>query len=332
MILHPGVIALIIGSGIALMLVLYASALGIKIIRRWDIKSSSEEQLSLERKTYLVSTLVQYALAFEILSLFLFIYTAEDIHTLLAGAMCATGSLNANALGFPTLYIKIVSFFISASWIAINHLDNKSEDYPLIKMKYKLLTAVLAVMIIEFIFQLEYFLRINPNVITSCCGVMFSEKGEGLASSLAAFPALPAKILLYSLFAVTIANGIAVYRTQQKPLTYLFSVFTFMFFISSVIAIISFISLYFYQIPTHHCPFDVLQKEYYYVGYPIYAALFAGSFFGMITGIIEPLKKIPSLTQIILQSQRRWSLYAITGLAIFTLISSLPMLLLPFKL
>lgn len=332
MILHPGVIALIIGSGIALMLVLYASALGIKIIRRWDIKSSSEEQLSLERKTYLVSTLVQYALAFEILSLFLFIYTAEDIHTLLAGAMCATGSLNANAFGFPTLYIKIVSFFISASWIAINHLDNKSEDYPLIKMKYKLLTAVLAVMIIEFIFQLEYFLRINPNVITSCCGVMFSEKGEGLASSLAAFPVLPAKILLYSLFAVTIANGIAVYRTQQKPLTCLFSVFTFMFFISSVIAIISFISLYFYQIPTHHCPFDVLQKEYYYVGYPIYAALFAGSFFGMITGIIEPLKKIPSLTQIILQSQRRWSLYAITGLAIFTLISSLPMLLLPFKL
>ncbi len=331
MILHPGVIALIIGSGIVLLLVLYASALGIKIIRRWDIKSSSEEQLSLERKTYLVSTLVQYALAFEILSVFLFIYTAEDIHTLLAGAMCATGSLNANAFGFPTLYIKIISFFISASWIAINHIDNKSEDYPLIRMKYKLLTAVLAVMIIEFIFQLEYFLRINPNVITSCCGVMFSEKGEGLASSLAAFPVLPAKILLYSLFAVTIANGISVYSTQRKPFTYMFSIFACMFFISSVTAIISFISLYFYQIPTHHCPFDVLQKEYYYVGYPIYAFLFTGSFLGIIVGILEPFKKIASMSKIVLNAQRRWSLYAIIGLVIFTLISSLPMLLLPFK-
>ncbi|TAL26540.1 MAG: hypothetical protein EPN94_03020, partial [Nitrospirae bacterium] len=322
MILHPGIIALIIGSGIVLLLVLFASALGIKIIRRWDIKSSSEEQLSLERKTYLISTLVQYALAFEILSLFLFIYTTEDIHVLLAGAMCATGSLNANAFGFPALYAKILSFFVSASWISINYLDNRSEDYPLIKMKYKLLLAALVILALEFMLQLQYFLNINPDVITSCCGVMFGEEGGGIASSLAAFPVLPARILFYSLLAVLAASGIAAYRTRRKPFTYMFSVFTFMFFIASVTAIISFISLYFYQIPTHHCPFDVLQREYYYVGYPLYASLFAGSFFGIIVGIIEPLKKISSMTTAVSEAQRRWTLYAIIGLLIFTLISS----------
>ncbi len=332
MILHPGVISLIIGSGIVLLLVMFASALGIKITRGWDIKSSSEEQLSFERKTYLISTLVQYALSFEILSIFLFIYTAEDIHTLLVGAMCATGSLNANSFGFPTLYVKVVAFFVSAAWIAINHLDNKAQDYPLIKIKYRLLIAVLAILIIEFILQLQYFLRINPNVITSCCGVMFSEKGKGLVSSLTAAPILPAEILFYSLLGIMIANGIAVHKTQKKSFTYLFSIFSFIFFIASVIAIISFISLYFYQLPTHHCPFDILQKEYYYAGYPLYAALFTGSFFGMMIGIIEPFKKIASMTPIILQAQRRWALYAIIGLIVFALIASAPMILLPFKL
>lgn len=332
MLLHPGIIALIIGSGIVLLLVLFAAVLGIKIICRWDIKSSSEEQLSLERKTYLVSTILQYALLFEILSIFLFIYTADVIHTILVGAMCATGSLNANSFGFPTLYAKIAAFFVSASWIAVNRLDNKAEDYPLIRTKYKLLLFLLVILIIEFILQLQYFLKINPNVITSCCGVMFSEAVKGLESSLASFQILPAKILFYSLLVILIANGIVTYKTQRKPFTYLFSISSFMFFVVSIISIITFISPYFYQLPMHHCPFDILQKEYYYVGYPLYVSLFSGSFFGMIVGLIEPFKKIPSLTETIQQTQRKWTLYAITGAIIFVLISTAPIVLLPFAL
>jgi ABC-type transport system involved in cytochrome c biogenesis permease component len=91
MILQPGVLALIVGSSIILLLLLLAAVLGLKILFRWDITSSSEEQLDLEKKTYLVSTLVQYGLLFEVVSVFLFIYTADDLHNLLVGAMCATG-------------------------------------------------------------------------------------------------------------------------------------------------------------------------------------------------------------------------------------------------
>ncbi len=331
MFLHPGIIALVIGSGIELLLVLYAALLGVKIIRRWDIKNSLEEQLVLERKTYLVSTLVQYALLFEIITIPLFIYTAEDIHTLLTGAMCATGSLNANPFGFPTLHAKTVSFFVSASWVAINHLDNSAADYPLIKTKYKLLAAAFIILTIEFVMQFEYFLKIDPDVITSCCGVMFSEKGKGIASSLSAIPALPAKLAFIFFLTVLIISGMLSYKTARKPFTLLFSITALLFFIVSIVSIISFISLYFYQIPAHHCPFDILQKEYYYVGYPLYASLFAGSFLGMIIGIIEPFKKIPSMTRIIISAQRRWTACALALLILFALISAAPVVLLPFK-
>ncbi|MBT9537156.1 MAG: hypothetical protein IVZ94_03405, partial [Nitrospirae bacterium] len=131
--MHPAVIALLLSSFIISCMMLYSTYFGLQIVRKWDIKSGSEVQLNLERRTYLVSTLVQYALLFEVISIFLFIYTAEDIHTLLVGAMCATGSLNANPFGFPALYAKIAVFFAAASWIAVNHIDNKAEDYPLIK-------------------------------------------------------------------------------------------------------------------------------------------------------------------------------------------------------
>ena len=58
MILHPGVLALVMGSIAVTAMMLYASLLGVKIVRKWNIRSSSAEQLSLERKTYLISTIL----------------------------------------------------------------------------------------------------------------------------------------------------------------------------------------------------------------------------------------------------------------------------------
>jgi len=330
--LNPGVTALVVGSIIVVILISCAVALGIKILRKWDINSTSEEQLSLERKTYLVSTLVQYTLGFEILSTLLFLYTADDIRYLLVGAMCAVGSLNANPYGFPTLYAKIAALFISALWICINHLDSSAEDYPLTKVKYKLLLCVMMVVLVESVLQFLYFLNINPDIITSCCGSLFSEESKGLASSLVALPILPNKIVFYSLLIISVVLGIATSKINKKPFTCLFSLSSFLFFFVAVVSIITFISLYFYQLPTHHCPFCILQKEYYYIGYPLYITLFGGCFLGIMVGIVEPFKNKLSLSAIIPQVQRRWSLKAVVCFVLFGMIAIAPMVFLPFSL
>jgi hypothetical protein len=332
MVLHPGILSLLSGSTITLFLLLFAAGLGVKILRRWDITSSSDEQLLLERRTYLVSTLVQYGLLFEIVSLFLFIYTADDIHNLLVGAMCATGSLNANKYGFPALYAGIASVFLAASWIALNHLDNRAEDYPLTRKKYVLLLFVIPSVLAGYILQLKYFLSLEPNVITSCCGVLFSEGGSGIGSSLASLPVRKMEVVFYSLFLLTAGTGAAVLKTGRRTFILLLSVLSGIFFVVSVASIISFISLYFYQLPTHHCPFDVLQSQYYYVGYPLYTSLFAGVFFGAMTGIIEPFRRIPSLAAVIPGTQRRWALIALCALAVFVLITLIPVVFSSFTL
>ena len=332
MLLQPGTIALILGSGITLLLLTYASGVGIKILRNWDIGSSSEEQLALERKTYLVSTLVRYGLAFEIVSAFIFIYAADDLHNLLVGAMCATGSLNANSFGFPALYIKIAIFFVASVWIAMDSLDNRAEDYPLTKKKYGLLLFVVPLVLAGYILQIVYFASIDPNVITSCCGVLFSEGGANIGSSLASLPLRRTEVAFFGSFALLIAFGIAATKSARKLFIIPFSILSAGFFPISIAAIISFISLYFYQIPTHHCPFDMLQSEYYYAGYPLYFSLFAGSFFGTMTGIIEPFRKIGTLSALIPGVQRRWVLVSIVCLTVFVLISLVPIVFASFTL
>ena len=51
MIFHPAIIALYVSSVLISFMVLYSSFHGLQILRRWDIKSGSELQLVLERKT-----------------------------------------------------------------------------------------------------------------------------------------------------------------------------------------------------------------------------------------------------------------------------------------
>lgn len=291
MILHPGVLALIIGSAITLLMLCYASMTGAIIFFRWNYDSSSTYQLALERRTYLISTLVNYALGFQIVAFVLFIYTMDDIHRLFVGAMCATGSLNANPVGWYTLFSKLVVFFLSAFWIALNYIDQRAEKYPLVRFKYLLLMGVVPCVALDFILQFFYFSGLEPDIITSCCGSLFGSGGETTASTIAALPVFPTIATFYGfgLLFLTIM-GLNLISTSGL-LRYVLSVFSVGFFVVSIISVISFISIYIYELPMHHCPFDILQREYNFIGYPLYLTLFAGVYFAMLPGLLQPLKK-----------------------------------------
>ena len=139
MILHPAIIALLVSSILITALVLFAFWYGVKILRFWDLRSGSSLQLDLERRTYLISTVLAYVFGFQLVSLFLLIYTADSLSTLFTGAMCAAGTFNANDYGYPLLVLKLINFLLAGLWLTINHADNRAYDYPLIRKKYAFL-------------------------------------------------------------------------------------------------------------------------------------------------------------------------------------------------
>lgn len=331
MILHSGILALLCGSGIALLMLLYAAGLGVKILRHWDYRSYSEEQLRLERMTYLVSTMVSYAVGFELFSGFLFIFTVDDIHPLLTGAMCATGSLNANPFGWYALYGKIVIFFTGALWLTLNHVDNKAENCPLIKTKYILLLFLVPLVAGQNVLQTSYFLELNPELITSCCGSLFSTAGTGLAAELAALEIRPAMAAFYGVGLLFIVSAFSVLRTRAGLPRYLCTLSAASFFPVSIAAIVSFVSIYIYQLPTHHCPFDLLQKNYGFIGYPLYLSLFTGTLFGLLPGLFQPIKKIASIGPELQKLEAKWVYAAMAATLSFLLLATWPVLFGPFK-
>jgi len=315
---HPATLALHVSSILIAFMVLYSARYGIQILKSWNIESGSELQLALERKTYLISTLLAYTFGFQLFSLFLFIFTVDHLHILFVGAMCAAGSLYVNGYGYPALILKVINFLLAGLWLILNYADNRGYDYPLTKKKYFLLLLITPFILTEMVLQWNYFLRLNPDVITSCCGSLFSAGAETMTSEIASLPSIPMKFAFYFTMALTVASGTYFYLTNRGG--YLLASSSAAALLISVLSIISFISLYYYELPTHHCPFCILQKEYGYIGYPLYVALLGGAVSGMGVGILMPFRKIGSLSAAMPSFQRRLALISFILFALFVLL------------
>jgi hypothetical protein len=325
-ILHPGILSLILGSAIVLVLVVYGGWIGIQILRRWDFSSSSEGQLELERKTSLVSTLAAYALGFQAVSTLLFLYTVDDIHALFVGAMCATGSLNAAPGGWAVLGVKSAALLLSLVWIAYNRFDQRAGDYPIVRAKYAALLALAPLVAADLALEIRYFTGLEPEVITSCCGALFSEEGTGVASEVASLPVVPMLWLFYITVAAFLAAALVCLVGRSPGARFALAGMSVALLAVVLASIVSFLSLYIYELPTHHCPFDMLQRQYRFIGYPIYLTLLAAVYFGLLPGLFQPLRRIPSLSGSIAAAEPRWLTWALVSVLAFVAIASWPVL------
>jgi hypothetical protein len=326
-IFHPGILALLGGALLVVTLVAAACWLGLVIVCRWDRKSTSEQQLQLERRTYLVSSLVGYGFAFELASLLLFIYTVDELNGLFAGAMCATGVLNANPVGWPLLFMKIGSFFVCGIWLAVNDYDTRSDTMPLVRAKYGALLVLLPFFVLQTVLLFRYFTGLAPSIITSCCGTLFSSSETSLAGSLSG---LPLKPMMVSFYAATLLYGIFLFLGWKKGgglfLNSLAASLAVLYLGIALAAVVSFISVYIYQMPTHHCPFDMLQSGYGYVGYPLYISLFGSVFCAIMAGVAELLGLVPELRLQMAGEPIRWAGRALLLLVFFLVFSGYPLI------
>ena len=318
MILHPAILALTTGSLLVLGMIAYAAWWGWQVIDGWDLKSGSERQLLLEKKTYLVSTLMVYALAFEILSFFLMVYVADDLHRLFVGAMCAAGTLNVNEHGYPAVVLKVLNCVLAGVWLVLNHADSRAVDYPLIRRKYTLLLVILPLAAAEAYYQTAFFLNLKADVITSCCGSLFSADETGVAAGLSGLPVGPTAAAFTAVLAAALFSGAAGLWTRRW--TRLLAVSGTLALPVSAAALVSFIAPYVYELPTHHCPFCLLQREYGYVGYLIYAALLAGGIATAGSWVLIPHAAVPSLQRELPRIQRRLAAAAVVCYGAFALI------------
>ena len=322
MLFQPAIIALLLAGAVSLLVLVAAAPFALQVIRRWDMQSGSELQLVLERRTYLFSTLTAFVFVTQIGALLLTVFNADKMAVMFVGAMCAVGTLNANAWGFPMLYSQIAVFFLAAAWLTLNQVDNQAPDYPLVRVKYALLLLLLPALAAAFALQLKYFLNLRADVITSCCGSLFSEQGPALVSEASGMEAKPAILLFYgALGAAVFANGLHA-GLRRRWSGFVAALASAAAFVAAIVGILSFVSLYVYEHPHHHCPFCLLKPEYGYQGYLLYVPLFVSTAAGLGAGILQPFAGVGSLKVLVPRASGRLAAVAAIGFALFAAVAT----------
>jgi hypothetical protein len=292
MFLNSWSIALAIISLTVIVLVSLAARTAIRVLRYWDVESDSNLQICLENETWLASTLVEYGLGFQIVSLILFALAADNFSQVVIGAMCATGALTANSYGMPALFIKMAGLYLYGFWIVVHHLDISSEKYPLLKFKYIYLVCLFPLLCTDIVLQTLYIAGLTPDIITSCCAVIFGQEGSGRDMNL--MGALSREIMLPiyygSAFILLLTGGWLVVK-WRKWLALINAVGWALFLIISFMVITAIFSSYIYAMPYHRCPFCILKPEYNYIGFLIYGTLMPGAFFGISATLVTFFNK-----------------------------------------
>ncbi len=282
MILTPEVLTLLIINGIFLLLATVAFILSVKIFLKWDIDSTSKAQYTLEKQSFLAATIIKYIFAIKLPLFLFFVFTLDKISTLLTGAMCAAGVVDATEYGTYLLILKLLNLYLFGFWLTLHYLDMKNPNLPYTKIKFEFFIIAFLFLVVEILLEGIMFSAIDIDKMVSCCGTLYSSASTSAIGDILNINTS----LLLGLFYGNFILMVLFYKLKIK---YLFAVTNITFIVIALISLISWFGTYIYELPTHHCPFCFLQSDYYYVGYAIYTTLFIGTFYGIRSGIMEIL-------------------------------------------
>ncbi|WP_320034761.1 hypothetical protein [Halarcobacter sp.] len=308
MILSPEVLTIIILNSIFLLFGTVSFLLSIKIFFNWDIDSSSKKQYQLETQSFLTATIIKYILFVKILLFIFFIFTLDKISNVLTGAMCAAGVVDATSYGIYLLLFKLINIYFFGFWLVIHNFDLKTTNLKYTKLKFGFYLFIYFLLLFEIVLEITMFSSIDVDKLVSCCGTLYSNsEGSYLSSVFFEY----GNLILIG-FYLCFVFLLIFYLLKND---YFYIIFNLIFLILAIISLILFFGTYIYELPTHHCPFCMLQKEYHYVGYLLYALLFLGTFFGFIIGIINLVLK----TQI---DTKKYYKYSIIFLSLYLIVVS----------
>jgi len=280
LLLSNDVFIYLLSETILAILLLIAMGVSIRILLKWDFDAFTPAQFKLEQQAYLVNTIALFIFVMKFGLLLYFAYTVDALAILIPGAMCGAGVITANGYGHPLLIIKLVILSLLILWFYLNHYDLQSRYYRWFREKSALFILIGLTVGVEWWLDFAYFWHIDTHQAVSCCSALFGQL-EGANPLPFGLDTTTLLILFYLLFGVVILT-----LWLDQGVAYILSNLLFLYI--AYYAVVYFFGTYIYQLPTHKCPFCMLQKEYYYVGYGVWFSLFVGSFIG-INGVMVAL-------------------------------------------
>jgi len=280
MILTPEIVTIEILNTLFAVFATITFVISVRILLYWRSDTSTPLQYKLQLQRYLAATIIKFIFYTKIPLFIFFIYTLDTLATLLPGAMCGAGVVNATVYGTPLLFLKIINIYLFAFWIVLHHQDMKTKNQKYLRLKFLLFVVFYLLLMGEIVMEMMMFYSIDILKVVDCCGAIFQTTRNSYLSYLLSIKGTLVVFIFYGVYLGMIVG----YLVKNR---YLFSLANLLFVIVSLLSLITFFGTYIYEQPTHHCPFCMLQKDYYYIGYFLYITLFLGTFNGLVGAFVD---------------------------------------------
>jgi len=279
LLLNRHIFIYLMGEAIVLLMSILASFVAIYMIKEWDFNSTSYKQYRLIRFSWFVTTVAWFALIAKMFLLPYFVFTLDSLSDIVPGAMCGAGVISYNDIGLKLLWLKITVLFILYLWHTLNRKDLQKGNYPWLKVKMALFLFGFVFIILESINDWQFFNGIDIHQVLNCCATLY-----GLLEGMNPLPFSLTPILLIILFYLLYT---VLFFAYLGRMVFIYILFASLFGYIAYYGVLYIFGHYIYASPTHNCPFCMLQKEYYYVGYLIWGLLIIGIFKGVSEGLIS---------------------------------------------
>ncbi len=301
---NQNVTILLFGSLSTIIVLTIATLISIDILLHWDFNKTDKRQYRLEKNSWLISTIVGFVAGIKIILLPYFVFTIDTLSHIVPGAMCGAGVISYNDYGMRLLFIKIFEVALILFWLLLNRYDIKYL-YRWIRVKMVLVIIIFSISLLQLWFEYHFFEAIDIDKVVNCCSTLY-----GLLEGVNPLPWGLDRENLITLFFLLYALIVSSYLAKIE---WIFTIAIILFGQISYYSILYFFGTYIYEQPNHNCPFCMMQKEYYYIGYIVWGLYSSGLFFAIWSIFAKKILKIES------KIYKKWAVI-ILGIFIFLLV------------
>jgi hypothetical protein len=281
---RPWLLALVAAELVAAALAIVSVSSALRVLSLGSEGRTTETALAIERRAELVATLFGVASAAAVIALVVEVLGADRLRASVRGAMCAWGVLAGDAWGFRSLGLAAVSALACIAWLALHRVDLALRAPELTRAKFALVLVVAPLLVANLGGGILYALGLDFRMVASCCSTGLEGAREVIVGAGGG-----ARTTAFAIFAgagvATVVLALAARRARSSVLAGLAAIASGAAALASIPAILGYVAPHAYESPVHLCPFCLLDADGFYLGWPLYAALFAATSIGLSVGV-----------------------------------------------
>jgi hypothetical protein len=278
--LEPWVLIRLLAGAVALSLFGYGALVGARVLRYAHVESATEGRLLIERHFELAATLVRVGAGLQMFSTLLSIVSADRLSGSLRGAMCGYGVFAQNRWGFLSIAVGAAASLASGIVLELLALDRRVRGLDLMRAIAAFCVVLAPLSALDLSFAVAWTTNLDLSAVASCCSTTLdSALGEGtlfwrgprLLAAWGAAVGVP----------VAVGAALVARRCARPRWVELAGFSTLLTLPFAVGAVVLEVAPHVYQAPEHLCPFCLFKADAFFIGYPLFGAIFLAAISGL---------------------------------------------------